>query len=88
MSDVPFVARPTPIHRHTLCLELRVLIKILPRIILSLVSLLSLPRMLLASVVLRVRLKRWNLVEVFVSFVAHVLLLCYFVFSVVITPVS
>ena len=35
--------------------------------------------MLLASVVLRVRLERWNLVEVFVSFVAHVLFLCCFV---------
>ena len=35
--------------------------------------------MLLASIVLRVRLKRWNLVEVFVSSVAHVLFLCCFV---------
>ena len=34
--------------------------------------------MLLASVVFRVRLKRWNLVEVFV-FVAHVLFLCCFI---------
>ena len=70
---MPFVARPAPIHRHALCFELRILIEIFPRIILSLVSLLSLPRMLLAGVVLRVRLKRRNFVEVFVSFVAHVL---------------
>ena len=76
MSDVPFVASPAPIHRHTLCFELRVLIKIFPRIILRLVSLLSLPGVLLASIVLRVWLKRWNLVEVFVFVVAHVLFLC------------
>ena len=73
MSDVPFVASPAPIHRHALCFELRVLIKILPSFILSLVSLLSLPGVLLASVVFRVRLKRRHLVEVFMSFVAHVL---------------
>ena len=73
MSHMPFVASPTPIHRHSLCLELRILIKIFPGIIFRLVGLLSLPGMLLASIVLRVRLKRWNLVEVFVSFVAHVL---------------
>ena len=76
MPHMPFAARPALIHRHALCFELRVLIKIFPRIILRLVSLLSLPRMLLASIVLRVRLKRWHLVEVFVSFVAHVLSLC------------
>ena len=79
MSHMPFVARPAPIHRHALCFELRVLIEILPSIILRLVSLLSLPGMMLASIVLRVRLKRWNLVEVFVSFAAHVLFLCCFV---------
>ena len=72
MSHMPFVARPAPIHRHTLRLEFRVLIKILPRIILCLVGLLRLPRVLLASVVLRVRLKRWNLVEVFMSVFTHV----------------
>ena len=76
MPHMPFVARPALIHRHTLCFELRVLIKIFPRIILRLVSLLSLPRVLLASIVFRVRLERWNLIEVFVSFVAHVLFLC------------
>ena len=73
MSDVPFVARPAPIHRHALCFELRVLIEIFPRIILRLVSLLSLPGVLLACVVFRVRLERRHLVEVFVSFIAHVL---------------
>ena len=73
MSDVPFVARLAPIHRHALCFELLVLIKIFPSIVLRLVSLLRLPRMLLAGVVLRVRLKRRHLVEVFMSFVAHVL---------------
>ena len=70
---MPFAARPAPIHRHTLCFELRVLIEILPSVILRFVSLLSLPGVMLASVVFRVRLKRWHLVEVFVSFVAHVL---------------
>ena len=79
MPHMPFIASPAPIHRHALCFELRVLIKIFPRIILRLVSLLRLPRMLLASVVLRVRLKRRYLIEVFVSFVAHVLFLCCFV---------
>jgi hypothetical protein len=79
MSHMPFIARPALIHRHALCLELRVLIEIFPRVILRLVSLLRLPGVMLASVVLRVRLKRWNLVEVFVSFIAHVLFLCYFV---------
>ena len=73
---MPFVARPAPIHRHAICLEPRVLIKIFPGIVLRLVSLLSLPRMLLASVVFRVRLKRWHLVEVFVSVISHVLFLC------------
>ena len=73
---MPFVARPALIHRHSLCLELRFLIKIFPRIILRLISLLSLPGVLLACVVFRVRLKRWNLIEVFVSFIAHVLFLC------------
>ena len=83
---MPFIASPAPIHRHALCLELRVLIKILPRIILSLVGLLRLPGVLLSSVVLRVRLERRNLVEVFVSFVAHVL---YFVFlSIVLSEES
>ena len=43
MPDVPFVASPALIHRHSLCLELRVLIEILPSIILRLVGLLSLP---------------------------------------------
>ena len=79
MSYMPFVASPAPIHRHALCFELRVLIEIFPSIILRLVSLLSLPRMLLASIVLRVRLERWHLVEVFVSFIAHVLFLCCFI---------
>ena len=79
MPHMPFVARPALIHRHALCLEFRVLIKILPRIILRLVGLLRLPRVLLASIVLRVRLKRWNFVEVFMSFVIHVLFLCCFV---------
>ena len=73
MPHMPFVASSALIHRHALCFELRVLVKILPSVILRLVSLLSLPRMLFSSVVLRVRLKRWNLIEVFVSFVAHVL---------------
>ena len=76
---MPFVARPAPIHRHTLCLELRVLIEIFPSIILRLVSLLRIPGVMLASIVLRVRLKRWNFVEVFMSFVIHVLFLCCFV---------
>ena len=88
MSHMPFIASPAPIHRHALCLELRVLIKKFPSIVLRLVSLLRLPRVLLASVMFRVRLKRRNLVEVFVSFVAHVLYLCCVVFSVVIAPVS
>ena len=78
MSDVPFAARPALIHRHALCFELRVLIEIFPSVILRLVGHLSFPRMMLASVVLRVRLKRWHLVEVFV-FVAHVLFLCFVV---------
>ena len=73
MPHMPFVASPALIHRHALCFELRVLIEIFPGVILSLVGLLSLPRALLACVVLRVRLKRRHLVEVFVSFVAHVL---------------
>ena len=47
--------------------------------ILRLISHLSFPGVLLASVVFWVRLKWWNLVEVFVSFVAHVLFLCCFV---------
>ena len=76
MPHMPFVASPAPIHRHALCLELRVLIEIFPRIILRLVSLLSLPRVLLACIVFRVRLKRRHLVKVFMSFVAHVLILC------------
>ena len=79
MPHMPFVASPALIHRHALCLELRVLIEIFPSVILRLVGHLSFPRVLLASIVLRVRLKRWNLVEVFVSFVAHVLFLCCFV---------
>lgn len=73
---MPFVASPALIHRHALCLELRVLIEILPGIILRLISLLRLPGVLLACVVLRVRLERRNLVEVFVSFVTHVSFLC------------
>ena len=73
MPHMPFIASPTLINRHTLCFELRVLIEILPRVILRLVGLLRLPRTLLAGVVLRVRLKWRHLVEVFVSFVAHVL---------------
>ena len=79
MSYMPFIASPAPIHRHALCLELRVLIEIFPGIILRLVSLLSLPGMLLAGVVLRVRLKRRHLVEVFMSVFTHVLFLCCFV---------
>ena len=78
MPHMPFVARPALIYRHSLCFELRVLIEKFPRIILSLVSLLSLPRMLLASIVLRVWLKRRHFVEVFMSFVTHVLYLCCF----------
>lgn len=77
---MPFVTRSAPIHRHALCLELRVLIEIFPRIVLRLVSLLRLPRVMLASVMLRVRLKRWHLVEVFVFVVTHVLSLCYLLF--------
>ena len=88
MPYMPFIASPALIHRHALCFELRVLIEILPGIILRIISLLSLPRTLLASVVLRVRLKRWNLIEVFVSVFTHVLFLCCFVFSVVIATVS
>ena len=88
MPHMPFAASPALIHRHALCLEPRVLIEIFPRIVLRLVSLLSLPRVLLASIVLRVRLERWHLVEVFVSFIAHVLFLCCFVSSVVIAPVN
>ena len=76
MPYMPFVASPALIHRHALCLELRVLIEIFPSIILRLVSLLRLPGVLLACVVFRVRLERWHLVEVFVSFIAHVLFLC------------
>ena len=76
VSDVPFVASPALINRHALYLELRVLIKIFPRIILGLVSLLRLPGAMLECVVFRVRLERRHLVKVFVSFVAHVLYLC------------
>ena len=76
MSDVPFVASPALIHRHALCFELRVLIEILPSIILRLISHLSFPGVLLASVVLRVRLERRYFIEVFVFVVAHVLFLC------------
>ena len=76
MSDVPFIASPALISRHSLCFELRVLIEIFPSIVLRLVSLLRLPGVLFASVVLRVRLKRRNLVEVFVSIFTHVLFLC------------
>ena len=75
---MPFVASPALIHRHALCFELRVLIKIFPGIVLSLVGLLSLPGVLLASVVLGVRLKRRHLVEIFMSFITHVLFLCCF----------
>ena len=70
---MPFIASPALIHCHALCLELRVLIEIFPSVILRLISHLRLPGMMLACVVLRVRLKWRNLVEVFVSFVAHVL---------------
>ena len=73
MPHMPFLTSPALIHRHALCFELRVLIEIFPRIILRLVGHLSLPGVLLASIVFGVRLKRWNLVEVFMSFVAHVL---------------
>lgn len=52
------------------------LIEIFQSIILRLVGLISLPRALLASVVLMFLRKRRNLVEVFMSFVAHVLFLC------------
>ena len=76
MSYMPFIASPAPIHRHALCFELRVLIKIFPSIVLSLVGLLSLPGVLLASIVLRVRLKWRHLVEVFMSFITHALFLC------------
>ena len=76
MPYMPFVASPAPIHRHALCLEPRVLIKKFPGIILRFVGHLSLPGVLLACIVFRVRLKWWNLVEVFVSFIAHVLFLC------------
>ena len=76
MSHMPFVARPALINRHALCFELRVLIEIFPSIILRLVSLLRFPGMLLASIVFRVRLKWRHLVEVFMSFAAHVLFLC------------
>ena len=76
---MPFVASPAPINSHALCFEPRILIKKFPSVIFRLVSLLSLPRMMLASIVFRVRLERWHLVEVFVSFVAHVLFLCCFV---------
>ena len=75
MSYMPFAARPAPINRHALCLELRVLIEIFPSIILRLVGHLSLPGVMLACVVFRVRLERWHLVEIFVSFVTHVLFL-------------
>ena len=78
---MPFIASPALINRHALCFELRVLIKIFPSIILRLVSLLRLPGVMLASVVLRVRLEWRHLVEVFVSFVAHVSFMCYFVLS-------
>lgn len=53
-------------------------IKIFQGIIIRIVSILIIPRMLLASIVLLVRLELWNLVEVFVSFVTHVLFLCCF----------
>ena len=86
MSHMPFIASPAPISRHPLCLELRVLIEILPRVILRFVSHLSLPGVMLASIVLRVRLKWRHLVEVFVSFVAHVLFLRCLVSSVVLYP--
>ena len=55
------------------------LIEIFQSVILRLVGLLSLPRALLANVVLRLLLKRMNLVEVFMSFVTHVLFLCCFI---------
>ena len=79
---MPFVARLAPIHRHSLCLELRVLIKKFQRVILGLISLLRLPRALLACVVFRVRLKWRYFIEAFVSFVAHVLV---FVLSLVVS---
>ena len=79
---MPFIARPTPVHRHAICFELRVLIEIFPRIILRLVSLLGLPGMLLASIVFRVRLERRNFVEVFVFVATHVLVLCCVVFLI------
>lgn len=65
-----------------MCFEIRVLLQELPSIILSLVSLLSLPGVMLASIVFRVRLKRWNLVEVFMSVFTHVLFLCCFVVTI------
>ena len=76
MPNMPFLTRPAPINRHAICFELRVLIEIFPSIVLRLVSLFRLPGVLLSSIVLGVRLERWNLVEVFVSFIAHVLILC------------
>lgn len=80
MPHMPFVASSAPIHRHALCFELRILIKIFPSIILRLVSLLRLPGVMLACVVLRVRLERRHFVEVFVFVVAHVFSLCYLLF--------
>ena len=76
MPHMPFLTRPAPIHRHALRFELLVLIEIFPRIILRLISHLSFPGVLLACVVLGVRLKRRYLVEIFMSFITHVLFLC------------
>lgn len=76
MSYVPFVARPASVRYHALCPQLWILIEIFPSIIFRLVSLFRFPRVLLASVVFRVRLERRNLVEVFVSVVTHELFLC------------
>lgn len=73
---MPFLSSPAPIHRISLCFEIRVLLQELPSIIIRLVSLLCLPGMFLACVVFRVRLKRWHLVEVFMSVFTHVLYLC------------
>ena len=78
MPDVVFVASPALIHRISLCLEFRVLLQELPRIILRLVSLLCFPGALLACVVFGVRLEWRNLVEILVSVVAHVLFISIF----------
>ena len=70
---MPLLTDLTQVRMPADCLQSRILIQKLQRIILRIVSILIIPRMLLASVLFRTRFERWNLVEAFVSVFTHVL---------------